>query len=172
MKLQIIFSTLFITVSFWIISAKSSQANPEKVVRPSVHSQRIEIPSKIVQLHVEDESKCDNIGCSWAPDDVEVSRPIRKRTKKKSTMQGGVQMQKRVRAKALEAEVMMPSNIRSAERQDDEMRKSEEIPNNMNELSVGKLNIIDPDDDTQPQATPKLQIITPNLQLPKIHITR
>jgi hypothetical protein len=67
---------------------------------------------------------------------------------------------------------MMPSNIRSAERQDDEMRKSEEIPNNMNELSVGKLNIIDPDDDTQPQATPKLQIITPNLQLPKVHITR
>ena len=153
MKLQIIFSTLFITVSFGVISAKPSQANPEGVSKPSVHSQGITIPSKnapCTQRGIE-----STISCSWAPDDVEVSRPISKRTKKKSTMQGRVQMRKRARAKALEAEVITPKNIRTAESQDGEMQENEETPENMNELSVGKLNIIDPDDDTQPQAIPQ-----------------
>jgi hypothetical protein len=170
MRLQIIFSTLFITVSFGIISTKSSQANAEGVVKPSVLSQGITIPSKNAPCK-QRRIKGAISGCTWAADDVEVSRLIRKRAKKKSAMQGREQMRKRARAKALEAEVIS-SNIRSTKSQEDEMQKSEETPNNMNELSVGKLNIIDPDYDTQPQATPQLEIIIPNLKLPKVHITR
>ena len=163
MKLKIIFAILFITVSFFIVSATSSQEDSEEVVENPVPSHKIELPPNIEPLQHRSDRKY-NIGDKWVPDDVEISRPI----KNKLNLHDVVHIRKRRSAKALQMNVMMPSNIRKVESHDEEIQENEQTGDNKDEQSVGELYIIKPDDDTQPKATPQLRNITPNINLPKI----